>query len=100
MPVQYTAGLMAELQHTCNAAGKLFDVSPHGPASTGPDAATAFESLVPVDVIGLAVGKQRYGLLLNEQAASSTTDVRQPGDDIFCHRQRRAQGRTSLIGKN
>jgi len=32
----------------------------------GPDAAAAFESLIPVDVIDLAVGKQRYGLLLNE----------------------------------
>ena len=31
-----------------------------------PDAAAAFESLTPVDVIGLAPGKQRYGLLLND----------------------------------
>ena len=30
------------------------------------DAAAAFESLVPVDVMDLGVGKQRYGLLLNE----------------------------------
>jgi aminomethyltransferase len=33
----------------------------------GPDAAAAFESLIPVDVIDLAVGKQRYGLLLNDE---------------------------------
>jgi aminomethyltransferase len=33
----------------------------------GPDAAAAFESLVPVDVIDLPVGKQRYGLLLNDE---------------------------------
>ena len=32
----------------------------------GADAAAAFESLMPVDVIDLAVGKQRYGLLLND----------------------------------
>ena len=33
----------------------------------GPDAAAAFETLMPVDVIGLAPGKQRYGLLLNDE---------------------------------
>ena len=66
MPVQYTAGLMAEHQHTRTAAG-LFDVSHMGQLRlVGDDAAAAFESLVPVDVIGLALGKQRYGLLLNE----------------------------------
>ena len=66
MPVQYPAGLMAEHQHTRTAAG-LFDVSHMGQLRlVGADAAAAFESLVPVDVIGLALGKQRYGLLLNE----------------------------------
>jgi aminomethyltransferase len=66
MPVQYPAGLMAEHQHTRTAAG-LFDVSHMGQLRlVGPDAAVAFESLMPVDVIDLAVGKQRYGLLLNE----------------------------------
>ena len=67
MPVQYPAGLMAEHHHTRNAAG-LFDVSHMGQLRlVGADAAAAFESLIPVDVIDLAVGKQRYGLLLNEQ---------------------------------
>jgi aminomethyltransferase len=66
MPVQYPAGLMAEHKHTRAAAG-LFDVSHMGQLRlVGPDAAAAFESLIPVDVIDLAVGKQRYGLLLNE----------------------------------
>lgn len=66
MPVQYPAGLMAEHKHTRTAAG-LFDVSHMGQLRlVGPDAAAAFESLIPVDVIDLAVGKQRYGLLLNE----------------------------------
>ncbi len=33
----------------------------------GPDAAAAFETLMPVDVIDLRAGKQRYGLLLNDE---------------------------------
>ena len=66
MPVQYPAGLMAEHIHTRAAAG-LFDVSHMGQLRLeGGDAATAFESLMPVDVVDLPVGKQRYGLLLNE----------------------------------
>ncbi|MBS0391668.1 MAG: glycine cleavage system aminomethyltransferase GcvT [Proteobacteria bacterium] len=64
MPVQFPAGLMAEHLHTRQAAG-LFDVSHMGQLKLiGPDAAAAFESLMPVDVIGLPEGKQRYGLLL------------------------------------
>jgi len=67
MPVQYPAGLMAEHHHTRTAAG-LFDVSHMGQLRlVGPDAAAAFESLMPVDVIDLPVGKQRYGLLLNDE---------------------------------
>lgn len=67
MPVQYPAGLMAEHHHTRAAAG-LFDVSHMGQLRLiGADAAAAFESLMPVDVIDLAVGKQRYGLLLNDE---------------------------------
>ena len=67
MPVQYPAGLMAEHIHTRQAAG-LFDVSHMGQLRlVGVDAAAAFESLMPVDVIDLPVGKQRYGLLLNDE---------------------------------
>jgi len=45
----------------------LFDVSHMGQLTlSGPQAAQALESLIPMDVIGLAEGKQRYGLLLNE----------------------------------
>ena len=67
MPVQYPAGLMAEHHHTRAGAG-LFDVSHMGQLRLeGADAAAAFESLMPVDVIDLAPGKQRYGLLLTEQ---------------------------------
>ena len=67
MPVQYPAGLMAEPAHTRHAAG-LFDVSHMGQLRlVGPDAAAAFETLMPVDVIGLGVNKQRYGLLLTDE---------------------------------
>ncbi len=66
MPVQYPAGLMAEHHHPRQAAG-LFDVSHMGQLRlVGPDAAAAFERLMPVDVIDLGLHKQRYGLLLNE----------------------------------
>jgi len=69
MPVQYQGpgmGLMTEHQHTRQAAG-LFDVSHMGQLRlVGPDAAAAFESLMPVDVLDLPVGKQRYGLLLTD----------------------------------
>ena len=67
MPVQYPAGLMAEHRHTRAAAG-LFDVSHMGQFRlVGPDAGAAFESLMPVDVVDLPVGKQRYGLLLTDE---------------------------------
>jgi aminomethyltransferase len=67
MPVQYPMGLMAEHHHTRTEAG-LFDVSHMGQLRlVGPDAAAAFESLMPVDVIDLPVGKQRYGLLLTDE---------------------------------
>jgi aminomethyltransferase len=68
MPVQYPAGLMAEHRHTRAAAG-LFDVSHMGQIRVWTpdlaDAARALESLMPVDVLGLAPHRQRYGLLLN-----------------------------------
>jgi aminomethyltransferase len=84
MPVQYPAGLMAEHHHTRTAAG-LFDVSHMGQLRlVGPDAAAAFETLMPVDVVGLGVNKQRYGLLLTE-AGGITDDLMfvNRGHDIF-----------------
>jgi aminomethyltransferase len=64
MPVQYPKGLMAEHLQVRAAAG-LFDVSHMGQLRLeGPDAAAALETLIPVDVLGLGVDKQRYGLLL------------------------------------
>ena len=84
MPVQYPAGLVAEHHHTRTAAG-LFDVSHMGQLCLrGPDAAAAFESLMPVDVIGLGLHKQRYGLLLNDEGGiiDDLMFVNR-GDDIF-----------------
>jgi len=67
MPVSYPAGIKAEhLQ--CRRSAALFDVSHMGQIRlVGPGAAQALESLVPVDVAGLAVGKQRYALFTNDQ---------------------------------
>ncbi|MFM9915198.1 MAG: glycine cleavage system aminomethyltransferase GcvT [Rhizobacter sp.] len=66
MPVQYPAGLMAEHLH-CRAAAALFDVSHMGQLRlTGDDTAAALESLLPIDVLGMASGQQRYGFLTDE----------------------------------
>ena len=84
LPVQYPAGLVAEHHHTRTAAG-LFDVSHMGQLRLhGPDAAAAFESLMPVDVMGLGLHRQRYGLLLND-AGGILDDLMfvNRGEDIF-----------------
>ena len=66
MPVQYPSGILAEHRHTRTHAS-LFDVSHMGQARLhGRGAAAALESLVPVDVIGLAPGRQRYGFFTND----------------------------------
>ena len=76
MPVQYPTGLVAEHRHTRAAAG-LFDISHMGQLRlVGPDAAAALESLMPIDVIGLAPGRQRYGLLLDDEGGIL--------DDLMC----------------
>lgn len=71
MPVQYAPGVMKEHLHTRSAAG-LFDVSHMGqvilrPKGTMADLCTAFEAMMPVDVLGLAAGRQRYGIFTNDQ---------------------------------
>jgi aminomethyltransferase len=66
MPVQYPAGLMAE-HHHCRSSAALFDVSHMGQLRlVGAGAAAALETLVPVDIQGLAPGRQRYALFTNE----------------------------------
>jgi aminomethyltransferase len=71
MPVQYAAGVMKEHLHTRRAAG-LFDVSHMGQVILRPKLdmvalAAGFEALMPVDVAGLAEGRQRYGLFTNDR---------------------------------
>ncbi|WP_417677084.1 glycine cleavage system aminomethyltransferase GcvT [Pseudodonghicola sp.] len=69
MPVQYPAGIMAEHNHTRARAG-LFDVSHMGQVILrGADVAAvaaALETLIPMDVLDLPEGRQRYGLFLNQ----------------------------------
>lgn len=87
MPVQYPAGLMAEHAHTRTAAG-VFDVSHMGQLRLdGPShevRALALESLIPMDVLALGTGKQRYGLLTND-AGGIIDDLMftNRGDHIF-----------------
>jgi aminomethyltransferase len=65
MPVNYPGGIIAEHKH-CRDSAALFDVSHMGQLRlVGDDAARALESLVPVDVVDLPVGKQRYALFTN-----------------------------------
>jgi aminomethyltransferase len=70
MPVQYQAGILKEHLHTRAAAG-LFDVSHMGQLAVYPhaggmqDAALALERLMPIDVLALPPGRQRYALFTN-----------------------------------
>ncbi len=65
MPVNYPPGVIAEHRH-CREHAALFDVSHMGQLRlVGADAAAALESLVPVDVVDLAVGRQRYAFFTN-----------------------------------
>jgi aminomethyltransferase len=68
MPVQYPTGIVAEHQHTRNAAG-LFDVSHMGQirltARAGQNAAAVLETLVPGDIQGLVPGRMRYTQFTN-----------------------------------
>ncbi|MCB2092817.1 MAG: glycine cleavage system aminomethyltransferase GcvT [Rhodobacteraceae bacterium] len=89
MPVQYPMGVMKEHLHTRAAAG-LFDVSHMGQvllsARSGriEDAALALERLVPVDVLGLKEGRQRYAMFTND-AGGIRDDlmVANRGDHLF-----------------
>ncbi len=69
MPVQYPLGVMKEHLH-CRAAAGLFDVSHMGQVILRGESldavSTAFETLIPMDVLGLDENKQRYGFFTNE----------------------------------
>lgn len=67
MPINFPSGILKEHLHTRAAAG-LFDVSHMGqlalrPRADGGEAvARALEALLPVDLVGLGRGRQRYAL--------------------------------------
>jgi aminomethyltransferase len=71
MPIQYALGVLKEHLHTRSAAG-LFDVSHMGQVALRPrsgkvaDAAQALERFVPVDVLDLRLGRQRYAVFTND----------------------------------
>jgi len=89
MPLQYAPGILKEHLHTRARAG-LFDVSHMGQVILRPksgtlaDAAMALERLVPVDVLGLPVGRQRYALFTDE-AGGILDDlmITNRGDHLF-----------------
>ncbi len=84
MPVQYPMGVMGEHLHTRAQAG-LFDVSHMGQVILGGrHAAEQLETLVPVDVQGLAQGRQRYAMFTND-AGGILDDlmVANRGDHLF-----------------
>lgn len=84
MPVQYALGVKKEHLHTRDAAG-LFDVSHMGQLRLkGANAAKTLEALVPVDIIDLPAGKQRYAFFTNEQGGIlDDLMVTNFGDHIF-----------------
>lgn len=87
MPVQYPLGVMKEHLHTRDHAG-LFDVSHMGQVilsgASWEAVASAFEALVPMDVLGLGDGCQRYGFFTND-AGGIYDDLMfaRRGDDLF-----------------
>lgn len=87
MPVQYPLGVMKEHLH-CRTEAGLFDVSHMGQVilsgASWEAVALAFEKLVPMDVLGLADGRQRYGFFTND-AGGIEDDLMfaRRGNDLF-----------------
>lgn len=71
MPVQYELGVLKEHLHVRASAG-IFDISHMGQifvrhrSGKSELTALALEETMPADIVGLGVGRQRYGLLLHE----------------------------------
>lgn len=84
MPVQYPLGVKKEHIHTRDAAG-LFDVSHMGQLRLHGEGAAAFlESLVPVDIIDLPSGNQRYAFFTNDEGGiMDDLMVANLGDHLF-----------------
>jgi aminomethyltransferase len=84
LPVQYSAGIMAEHKQAREAAA-LFDVSHMGQLRLeGADRIAALEALVPADLASLAVGRQRYSFFTND-AGGILDDlmISNQGDGLF-----------------
>ncbi|OGV78273.1 MAG: glycine cleavage system protein T [Methylotenera sp. RIFCSPLOWO2_02_FULL_45_14] len=84
MPLQYPMGILKEHLHTRSQAG-LFDVSHMGQIRlAGKNYAAALETLVPVDIIGLGISRQRYALFTNDQGGVlDDLMVSNGGDHLF-----------------
>ncbi|MGY6633641.1 MAG: glycine cleavage system aminomethyltransferase GcvT [Alkalilacustris sp.] len=84
MPLHYPAGVLREHLH-CRAGAALFDVSHMGQVMLrGPGAAAALEALVPADLVGLADGRQRYGVLTDDRGGIlDDLMIARRGDDLF-----------------
>lgn len=89
MPVQYALGVMGEHKHTREHSG-LFDVSHMGQVLLTPksgnvlDASLALETLVPMDILALKDGRQRYALFTNDEGGiRDDLMVANRGDHLF-----------------
>lgn len=84
MPVQYALGVKKEHLHCRNAVG-LFDVSHMGQLRLhGENAAKMLETLVPVDIVDLPKGKQRYAFFTNDMGGiKDDLMVTNFGDHLF-----------------
>ena len=87
MPINFPNGILKEHLHTRAAAG-LFDVSHMGQLAVrsddGGSAARALEALVPVGLLGLGEGRQRYALLTNSRGGIlDDLMVANRGDHLF-----------------
>lgn len=106
MPVQYPSGILKEHLHTRAQAG-LFDVSHMGQVFLrGPQSAVALERLVPVDIVDLPPGSQRYALFTNLRGGvMDDLMVANLGDRLFvvvnaaCKAQDIAHMRQQLAGR-
>lgn len=83
MPVQYPMGVLREHLHTRTQAG-LFDVSHMGQVILPIAAVAALEALVPVDIAGLGLNRQRYAMFTNDQGGIlDDLMVTNRGDHLF-----------------
>jgi aminomethyltransferase len=84
MPIQYPMGILKEHNH-CRQSAALFDVSHMGQLRfEGDKAAESLESLVPVDIVGLKPGRQRYGFFTNDRGGLlDDLMITNAGDHLF-----------------